>query len=156
MTRLITEVKPDQLVSYGSLKVAFYDNQNPDYNEDLHDPKSKNFVKDYHEVPKHVTYIHILNGGDDRSIVKREVKTIRVLDGMGGNKLISEKEFYKTAYAKYEQLKNAENASESEVEALKRRIKELEEKSKPVEAAKGKTVKKQITEDSVKDKPLGE
>jgi len=133
MTRLIEQVKPDQFLAYGALKVGFYDAKNPDYKAEIHDPKSPNFISAV-RVPEYLLYIHILLGNDDRSQVQRKAGNVRVPDGQRGTKSVPETEAYARAYKVYLDLKEASVQENPELEKLRKENAELRAtKSKKVE-----------------------
>lgn len=142
MTRIIDQVKPEQFISYGNLKVAFYDAKNPGYEK----IKARGG-----NASKYLTYVHILLADDTRSIIQREVKNIRVPDGQGGTKEVSEKEAFKRAYDLYLNLKQSSIINESvEIERLKAEIEELRKQN----SNKG-VARKPVSESSV-EKTLSE
>lgn len=155
MTRLIEQVKPEQFISYGTLKVAFYDAKNPNYNEKYHDEKSPEFVASFKGFPKYLTYIHILLGTDDRSVVQRAAGNVRVPDGNGATKILPEIEAYERAYKLYLKLKEIPEEKEVELERLRAEVEQLRAK-KVVEAKtndkKAKTGEKKAVAETVVEK----
>jgi len=128
----------NQLVSYGSQQIGFYDGFKPG----KIDPRTGELTSS----ENHELYIYINNGNDKFTVVRRKVKEIRV-----GNRFIKEEEAYARAYQKYLNLKNQSAAStviDSEKEALMARIAELEAKAK----TKAKTKTKKIAENKEEDK----
>lgn len=138
MTKLVEQAKPENFISYGNLKVAFYDAQNPDYNAKYHDPNSPDFVEAFRDYPKHLLYVHILLGNDDRSIVQRKADEVRVPDGKGGTKAVPEKEAYKRAYDLYLAAKEASEDKDAELDKLKAEITELKNKKSKAEEKEAK------------------
>lgn len=137
MTRLLDQApKPEQFVSHGKLKVAFYDAKNPDYNPKFHDKNSSEFKEVFKDFPEYVTYIYILNGEDDRSIVQRAVGNGRVPDGMGGTKPAPEILIFKKAHDIYLKLKNESDPEKLEIDRLKAEIAALKGKKESAEDEK--------------------
>lgn len=119
---LITEIKPDQLASYGNLLVAFYDSFKTKLVDDGKGGKK--------QIKESVLYIHIQNSSDKYSIIKQKSGIRRNKQGA----VAEEKQLFARAYAKYLELKqNGGKAADperdnmvSQLEAQKARIAELE------------------------------
>jgi hypothetical protein len=104
---LVLEVGPQQLVSYGKLLVAFYD----DFKEKVEDEDG--VVKPAKDA-KPSLHIHIQNSDDKYSIVKRRADIRR---NQAGNRAKEEQLFAK-AYAKYLEIKNNGGLVDGEKAAL--------------------------------------
>jgi hypothetical protein len=104
---LVLEVGPQQLVSYGKLLVAFYD----DFKEKVEDEDG--IVKPATDA-KPSLHIHIQNSDDKYSIVKRRADIRR---NQAGNRAKEEQLFAK-AYAKYLEIKNNGGLVDGEKAAL--------------------------------------
>ena len=104
---LVLEVGPQQLVSYGKLLVAFYD----DFKEKVTD---ENGVTKPAKDAKPSLHIHIQNSDDKYSIVKRRADIRR---NQAGNRAREEQLFAKS-YAKYLEIKNNGGLVDGEKAAL--------------------------------------
>lgn len=121
MTKLITEVKPENLVTYGKLLVAFFDG----FKDKKIDSYGNITLSDKSEPE---LYIHIQNSDDKYSVLRRKA-------GERVNKIgrrADEKLLFKSAYEKYLAAKNEKNSIDLEKESLKARIAELEAKATKV------------------------
>lgn len=112
---LVLEVRPNQLVAYGKLLVAFCDGFKSKKKNDDGD-----LIDDTDSEPS--LYIHIQNADDKYAIAKRRVEIRR---GRSGARA-SEEKIYAKAYDKYIQLKNAGGFVDEEKEFLKAKVAKLE------------------------------
>lgn len=104
---LVLEVGPQQLVSYGKLLVAFYD----DFKEKVVDEDG--IVKPTKDAEPSL-HIHIQNSDDKYSIIKRRAQIRR---NQVGNR-VKEEHLYAKAYAKYLEIKNNGGLVDGEKAAL--------------------------------------
>lgn len=111
---LVLEVKPEQLVAYGKLLVAFYD----DFKMKKVDEDGNIIILD--KTP--TLHIHIQNSDDKYSVVKRVAGIKR---NQAGNRA-EEKRLFARAYSKYLECKKTGGLIDHEKEALKARVAELE------------------------------
>jgi len=134
---LVLEVRPDQLVAYGKLLVAFYD----DFKNKKIDEEGKIVILNTKETDKDgkvvivkskpTLYIHIQNSDDKYSVTKRAASMQR---NQAGNRA-EEKRLFAKAYVKYLEIKNNGGLVDHEKEALKAKVAELEAKAKVAKSA---------------------
>lgn len=122
MTRLVTDLKPSQLVlsKDGNLKVGFFD-KIVEVNV-VRDGRDRIVKSD--KQPR--LYIHIESLSDRTMVFEGPAKERRVQDGEDF-KWVHETELFANAYAKYLQAKNeVTHDPYAEIEELKRRLAEKE------------------------------
>lgn len=117
---LVLDVKPEQLVNYGKLLVAFYD-----------DFKKKS-IDEYEGVKvaedaEPVLYVHIQNGDDKYSVTRRRAQIRR--DKVG--RRVPEEKLFAKAYKIYLDLKEKGGFIDEEKEALKAEVAKLKAAAKP-------------------------
>jgi hypothetical protein len=113
--RLVLDVKPGQLVSYGKLLVGFHDKE-----KKYKDPEGK-------EIINEELYIYVQIADDKYTIVNRKAGFIKIKDDLGDLIARDEKELYKRAYEKYLDIKESREVDhESLLKEAQKRIAELE------------------------------
>jgi hypothetical protein len=115
--KLILDVKPENLVGYGSIAVAFYDK--------IKDNKIINETGESEDIVELYIYIRITN--DKYSIVRRKAGERWATVGHDRKK-VCEKKTFARAYAKYLELKNTTVGINPELAAAQAKIAELEAK----------------------------
>jgi hypothetical protein len=140
---LVLEVGPQQLVSYGKLLVAFYD----DFKEKVIDENGNAKPAKDAEPSLH---IHIQNSDDKYSIVKRKADIRR---NQAGNRAKEEHLFAK-AYAKYLEIKNNGGLVDGEKAALTSQNEILMAKIAKMEADAAKAEVKEEVETEAKEEKV--
>jgi len=129
MTNLVLEVRPDQLVSYGSQLVAFYDSLKKvakveKDGEKILDAKGNVILEEITEL-----FIHI-QGEDRYAISKRKAGVRRVRNKFGDTDEVEEIKLFKRAYESYLRFKERGGVVDIEKEALRREVASLRAASK--------------------------
>jgi len=142
----VLEVRPDQLVSYNSQLVAFYDFIKKIAKIDDNGDKILDSKGNVELVDKVELFIHIQNSEDRYAVVKRKAGFRRVKNKFGDTDIVEEVKLYKRAYDTYLSFKNRGGVIDVEKEALRKEVTELrnaarEEKPAVIEGEVTKTNK---------------
>lgn len=148
--KLLLDVKPNQLVAYDNLRVAFYDKKyktKRTENEDGEESFGGEEIR---------LYIHIENSNDPYAINKRQAKKRRVMKEDGEFTTVHETKLFERAYKKYLELKSSAEAEpdyKSQLEAAQKQIAELQASASDISSKeneplvkKGRPKKEEVAE----------